>query len=516
MKKAVDILRDENSILNAYKIDLENKKKKILSDLNHYNKQKQNNKDAKIDEKAKDLILERIHKPDITPIRIQEELFLNGENNSIPLASKDRVVTSFKRYELPKKEPEVIETEEIAEEPTSIPLASKDRVVTTFTRYEHPEKEIIEETIIEETLNDDAQEPNSIPLADKERVVTTFTRYEHQKNETTALIPTKPLELCEEVKAEEETKAEEEPTEPVSIPLAYKDRVITNFKRYSPIIDDVEEPSSHDPYATPVIIENEVEKPEVAIGPYVAQAEEVAPTKNVPIVQKSETPKEPEKKGFFSSLFGKKKKEEPTIIPPLAVAPVVEEKTPEVKTAPVVEEKAAEVEEITPVVEEKAAEVEEITPVVEEKAPEIKTAPVVEEKAPEVKSTPVVEEPVTPTPEPEPLPTQTPELVLPPIPEIPQYDEYELLAKTPIIIDPENERLPKYPVTYAELKGKSEEVATQAPIVPIKTKQEVKQEQKVAEEVKREEMRKQAALDGDITPNPGYVPLHNPSNPDKD
>ena len=95
MKKNIEILKDENAILTSYKLDLEQKKRMLQNELKVIKKQK--TKNLSVDEtKAKDLILEKIHKPDISIVLEKEKIF---PNKSTPLAEKERIITRFKRYD---------------------------------------------------------------------------------------------------------------------------------------------------------------------------------------------------------------------------------------------------------------------------------------------------------------------------------------------------------------------------------------------------------------------------------
>ncbi len=95
MKKNIEILKDENSILTSYKIDLEQKKRMLQNELRYIKKQK--SKNLEVDEtKVKDLIMEKIHKPNISIILEKELVF---SSNSIPLVEKGRIITRFRRYD---------------------------------------------------------------------------------------------------------------------------------------------------------------------------------------------------------------------------------------------------------------------------------------------------------------------------------------------------------------------------------------------------------------------------------
>lgn len=175
MKKNVNVLKNENSILDSYKIDLQNKRSQLINELKHIKKEKEKNN--KVDtSKAKDLILEKINKPDLSFINVDEEEI---KDPTTYLANKERIITNFKRYEPIKKNIKK-ENDFITKEDSKIKeLLSDDNIKEIEIINERQDKKddeikIIEQNVIEEVI----EEVVSIPLAEKERIITRFHRYE--------------------------------------------------------------------------------------------------------------------------------------------------------------------------------------------------------------------------------------------------------------------------------------------------------------------------------------------------
>lgn len=176
MKKNVNVLKNENSILDSYKIDLQNKRSQLINELKHIKKEKEKNN--KVDtSKAKDLILEKINKPDLSFINVDDEE--DVKDPTTYLANKERIITNFKRYEPIKKTFEK-ENHFITKEDSKIKeLLSDDNIKEIEIINERQDKKddeikIIEQNVIEEVI----EEVVSIPLAEKERIITRFHRYE--------------------------------------------------------------------------------------------------------------------------------------------------------------------------------------------------------------------------------------------------------------------------------------------------------------------------------------------------
>lgn len=186
----VEILKDENSILTSYKLDLEKKKKMLISELKQINKAKEK-KEKYDEEKARILILEKIHKPDFSFIKVDDE-------------EKNKVVESK-------------------------PLAEYERIYTKFSRYSPTP-----------TIKIELEDGNVIEEVKEIKKQREF----------------KTIDVVDDTKFE------------YSIPLAYKDRIYTNFKRYQPVF---EYEDHNDGYVNQNILENEDNNYKVVASPYIYQ-----------------------------------------------------------------------------------------------------------------------------------------------------------------------------------------------------------------------------------------------------